>query len=102
MAVRLPQRPTQAAMVQAIAAADPSDRHSDVAYVDRLTGAVLRTDRWAALDAGMKVRRMDEWWHTGRAWGLPLRTLWFLAVLFGASFPLTGFLMYRAGKRANS
>ena len=100
MSIWMPQRPTGAVAVQAVDAADPSDRHGDVAYLDRLTGAVLRTDRWADLDAGMKFRRMDEWYHTGRAWGLPLRTIWFLAVLFGASFPLTGFLMYRAGKRA--
>jgi uncharacterized iron-regulated membrane protein len=87
-------------MVQGLDAADPSDRHVDVAYLDRLTGAMLRTDSWAELSSGNKTRRMVEWWHTGRAWGVPLRTLWLLAVLFGASFPLTGFLMYRAGKRA--
>lgn len=98
--VRLPGRPSSAVGLASIAADDPSDRHADVAYADRITGQILRTDRWAELSGGMKVRRMIEWWHTGRAWGVPLRTLWFLAVLFGASFPLTGFLMYRAGKRA--
>lgn len=97
--VRLPGRPSSAVGLASLAADDPSDRHTDVAYADRVTGRILRTDRWSELSGGMKVRRMVEWWHTGRAWGIPLRTLWFLAVLFGASFPLTGFLMYRAGKR---
>ncbi|HET7042774.1 MAG TPA: PepSY-associated TM helix domain-containing protein [Gemmatimonadales bacterium] len=98
--VRPPQRANGAVSLVSVAANDPSDRHIDIAYADRLTGAILRTDRWADMGTGMHIRRMMEWWHTGRAWGVPLRTLWFLAVLFGASFPLTGFLMYRAGKRA--
>lgn len=100
MAVRMPQRPSSPVMVQSVDATESSDRHSDVAYLDRITGAVLRTDRWVDASAGMKIRRMDEMWHTGRAWGLGGRTLWFLAVLFGASFPVTGFLMYRAGKKS--
>lgn len=103
MSIRMPPRPGFAVMIQAVDAADPVDRHSDLAYLDHATGAVLRTDRWADLDAGMKIRRMGEWWHTGLAWGVPVRILWFLAVLFGASFPVTGFLMYRAGlKRSNT
>jgi uncharacterized iron-regulated membrane protein len=102
MSVRLPPRPSFPVMIQAVDAADPSDRHTDMAYLDRTTGTLLRTDRWADLDVGMKIRRMGEMWHTGLAWGVPVRTLWFLAVLFGASFPLTGFLMYRAGLRAKS
>ena len=100
LTVRMPPRPGFAVMIQAVDAADPVDRHSDLAYLDRSTGAVLRVDRWADLDAGMKIRRMGEWWHTGLAFGVPVRILWLLAVLFGASFPVTGFLMYRAGKRA--
>lgn len=98
--VRPPQRPTSAASLVSVAANDPSDRHTDVAYVDRHTGQLLRTDRWADMGTGMHIRRMMEWWHQARAWGVPVRVIWFIAVLFGASFPLTGFLMYRAGKRA--
>ena len=100
--VRLPGRPGGAVAFASVAANDPVDRHLDVAYADRLTGAILRTDRWADLGAGMQARRMMEWWHQARSWGIPVRILWFLAVLFGASFPVTGFLMYRAGKRAKS
>lgn len=86
--------------ISGVPADQPTDRKSDVAYVDRHTGAVLRMDRWNEMSAGLRARRMVEPAHTGAAWGLTSKILFFLATLFGASFPLTGFLMYRAGKRA--
>ncbi|HEU4569191.1 MAG TPA: PepSY-associated TM helix domain-containing protein [Gemmatimonadales bacterium] len=85
--------------IQAVAADQSSDRKTDVAYVDRHTGAVLRVDRWNDLSAGWRLRRLDETIHTGAIWGLPSKVLAFLATLLGASFPVTGLLMYRAGRK---
>ena len=97
---RMSARGNGAVSVAAVAADQPSERKTDVAYFDRHTGALLRVDHWADLSTGLRARRMVEPAHTGAAWGLPGKLLFFLATLFGASFPLTGFLMYRAGKRA--
>jgi uncharacterized iron-regulated membrane protein len=85
--------------VGAIPADQPSERKSDVAYFDRHTGALLRVDRWADLPIGARARRMIEPVHTGLGWGMVSKVLFFFATLFGASFPVTGFLMYRAGLR---
>ncbi|HVX88385.1 MAG TPA: PepSY domain-containing protein, partial [Gemmatimonadales bacterium] len=63
---------------------------------------LLRIDHWRDMPVGNRARRMIEPVHTGMGWGLTSKVLFFLATLFGASFPLTGFLMYRAGKRATA
>ncbi len=85
--------------VAAIPAEQPSERKSDVAYFDRHTGVLLRVDRWADLPIGYRARRMIEPVHIGGGMGLFSKVSFFLATLFGASFPVTGFLMYRAGLR---
>jgi uncharacterized iron-regulated membrane protein len=86
--------------VASIPGDQPSERKSDVAYFDRHTGALLRVDRWADLPIGARARRMIEPVHSGTGWGMVSKVLFFLATLFGASFPVTGFLMYRASLRA--
>ena len=85
--------------VAAIPADQPSERKSDVAYFDRHTGALLRVDHWADLPLGARMRRMIEPVHIGAGLGMFSKVLFFLATLLGASFPVTGFLMYRAGLR---
>lgn len=99
VSVRLPMRPTGALVISGVPMDASSDRHADQAYFDRVSGTLLRMDRYAELPTGAQARRMVEPWHTGAAWGMTGKILIFLAVLLGASFPLTGFLMYRAGKR---
>ena len=71
----------------------------DQVYLDRVTGAQLRLDRWEDLTPGFRARRSIYPWHFGTVWGFPSKLVAFLACLFGATFPITGFLMYRAGLR---
>ena len=96
---RISGRGNNAIAVAAIPFDQPSERKSDVAYFDRHTGVLLRLDRWADLPLGYRARRMIEPVHIGAGLGLFTKVLFFLATLFGASFPVTGFLMYRAGLR---
>lgn len=96
---RAQARGNGALSVASVAADQPSERKTDVAYFDQHTGALLRIDRWSDMPAGNRARRMIEPVHTGMGWGLTSKVLFFLATLFGASFPVTGLLMYRAGMR---
>lgn len=98
--VRMPQRPSGAISVVSLPVDGWHDRAVDQLYLDRVTGAELRLDRWNDLTPGFRARRSIYPWHFGTIWGFPSKLVAFLACLFGASFPLTGFLMYRAGKRA--
>jgi uncharacterized iron-regulated membrane protein len=102
LSIRLPSRTTGALSVGSVPETESSDRHSDNAYFDRVRGTLLRMDRYAELSAGTRSRRMVEPWHTGAAWGVGGKLLIFLVTLLGASFPVTGLLMYRAGKRVAS
>lgn len=101
VSVRLPMRGNGALAVSGVPMDASSDRHADQAYFDRVSGQLLRMDRYTELPTGARARRMVEPWHTGAAWGLTGKIIIFLAVLLGASFPVTGILMYRAGKRAS-
>lgn len=97
--VRAPARPTGAITVVSIPHDAWHERAVDQVYLDRVTGAQLRLDRWEDLAPGFRARRSIYPWHFGTVWGFPSKLVAFLACLFGATFPLTGFLMYRAGLR---
>jgi uncharacterized iron-regulated membrane protein len=96
--VRAPARPTGAIAVVALPHDAWHDRAVDQVYLDRVTGVQLRLDRWEDLTPGFRARRSIYPWHFGTVWGFPSKLVAFLACLFGATFPITGFLMYRAGK----
>jgi uncharacterized iron-regulated membrane protein len=100
--LRLPARPTGAISVVATPLDAWHDRVVDQVYLDRVTGEELRLDRWNDLAPGFRARRSIYPWHFGTIWGLPSKVVAFLACLLGATFPLTGFLMYRAGRRHSS
>ncbi|MEO6066744.1 MAG: PepSY-associated TM helix domain-containing protein [Gemmatimonadales bacterium] len=100
--LRMPQRPTGAISVVSLPLDGWHDRVVDQVYLDRVTGAQLRLDRWNDLSPGFRARRSIYPWHFGTIWGFPSKLVAFLTCLFGASFPITGFLMYRAGKRTRS
>jgi len=97
--LRLPARPTAAISVVAVPHDGWHDRVVDQVYLDRVTGEQLRLDRWEDLAPGFRARRSIYPWHFGTIWGLPSKVVAFLACLLGATFPLTGFLMYRASRR---
>lgn len=98
--LRMPPRRTGTISVISLPLDGWHDRVVDQVYLDRVTGAALRIDRWNDLTPGFRARRSIYPWHFGTIWGFPSKLVAFLACLFGASFPITGFLMYRAGKRA--
>lgn len=95
--VRMPTRRDGAIAVVSLPLDGWHDRVVDQVYLDRVTGEELRLDRWNDLTPGFRARRSIYPWHFGTIWGFPSKLVAFLACLFGASFPFTGFLMYRAG-----
>ena len=94
--VRLPADSTGAVTVSALPLAAVHDRATDALHLDRATGAVLRHDRFAEASLGVRVRRTFYPVHVGSIWGLPSRIVAFVACLLGASFPITGFVLWVA------
>lgn len=70
----------------------------DTYYFDQYTGASLGVMTHASLSRGERIRRALFPWHTGE-WSLATKLLWGLVSFLGASFPLTGFLLWFRRRR---
>ena len=67
---------------------------TDVVYVDQYSGMVAGQTRFGDRSLGARVRSTFKPVHTGSIWGMPSKVLAFIVCLFGASFPITGTLMW--------
>jgi uncharacterized iron-regulated membrane protein len=61
---------------------------------DQFTGAILRADMYKNYSVADKIRVSNFDWHTGRIGGFFTKILYFVAALFAASLPITGFLIW--------
>ena len=70
----------------------------DRIYYDSRSGALLSAQKFADQSRGTQVRQMIKPLHTGAWLGLSSKLIYFIAMLFAASLPITGFLIWQ-GKR---
>jgi uncharacterized iron-regulated membrane protein len=68
-------------------------------HFDQYTGQLLRADPYQAYSVADKVRSSNYDLHTGRMFGLGGKVLAFLASLFAASLPITGFWVWWGKRR---
>lgn len=61
---------------------------------DQFTGKILRADYYQNYSFADKIRVSNFDWHTGRIGGIFTKILYFVAALFAASLPITGFLIW--------
>jgi uncharacterized iron-regulated membrane protein len=67
---------------------------TDAVYVDQYTGSIAGRTSFADRSLGARVRSTFKPVHTGSIWGMPSKVLAFIVCLFGASFPITGTIMW--------
>lgn len=70
------------------------ERATDDVYLDQYTGQVLRQQAYAEKPVGQRIRGLFKPIHTGAIFGWPTKMLALLVVLLGATFPVTGTLMW--------
>ena len=70
----------------------------DTYYYDQYTGEPLGVMTHASLSRGERVRRVLFPFHTGE-WNLATKIIWGFVSFLGATFPITGFLMWFRRKR---
>lgn len=70
----------------------------DTFYYDQYSGESLGTMTYASLSRGERIRRSLFPFHTGE-WNLATKTLWAFLTFLGATFPVTGFLMWFRKRR---
>lgn len=87
-------RPGQAVAVRLLPADASHSRAFTTLFVDPASGAVLQAQPFAARNRGDQVRSWFYALHVGAFGGWPVRLIWFVASLLGATFPVTGFLIW--------
>lgn len=66
---------------------------------DRYSGALLKSDTYQDKPFGQRFFGSNYEIHTGRIWGIPGKSIMFLAGLIALSLPITGFLIWKGKKR---
>ena len=67
---------------------------TDMLYLDQYSGKLLSKMDFADRNLGARVRSTFKPVHTGSIWGMPSKIVAFIVCLLGASFPITGTIMW--------
>jgi uncharacterized iron-regulated membrane protein len=92
--VQVPKEPTGSIQVGILPAGAITERATDDVYLDQYTGQVLRQQAYAEKPVGQRIRGLFKPVHTGAIFGWPTKILALIFVLLGATFPITGTIMW--------
>ncbi|MBJ6144911.1 PepSY domain-containing protein [Hymenobacter sp. BT559] len=92
--LQLPKAPDGSVQVGILRPGALMERATDDVYLDQYTGQVLRQQAYAEKPVGQRIRGLFKPIHTGAIFGWPTKVLAFVVVLLGATFPITGTLMW--------
>ncbi|MFD1875209.1 PepSY-associated TM helix domain-containing protein [Hymenobacter bucti] len=92
--LQLPKAPDGSIQVGLLRPGAITDRATDDVYLDQYSGQVLRQQTYAQKPVGQRIRGLFKPIHTGAIFGWPTKVLAFVFVLLGATFPITGTLMW--------
>ena len=67
---------------------------TDLYYVHPSTGAVIGSMKWSERNTGQRVRATFKPVHVASIYGMPSKVIGLIVCLFGASFPVTGVVMW--------
>lgn len=93
-AVQLPRDPGGSIQIGALPAGALTERSTNDLYLDQYSGQVLRQQAYAEKPAGQRIRGLFKPIHTGAIFGWPTKVLALLVVLLGATFPVTGTILW--------
>ncbi len=93
-AVQLPKEPAGSIQVSILRPSALTERATDDVYLDQYSGQVLRQQAYAQKPVGQRIRGLFKPVHTGAIFGWPTKILALIFVLLGATFPITGTIMW--------
>jgi len=101
--INLPKDSIDALTVTTLSRNAPHESATDAVYLDQYSGKILGRLEFADRSLGAQVRSTFKPIHTGSIWGMPSKILAFIVCLLGASFPVTGVILWtnRAKKKKN-
>jgi uncharacterized iron-regulated membrane protein len=71
-------------------------------FVDQFSGEIVQRDLDQNASTAEKIKNSIYGIHTGAIFGIASKIIVFLAVLVGASLPITGFIMWRRKQKSKS
>jgi uncharacterized iron-regulated membrane protein len=92
--IQLPKAPDGSIQVGLLRPGAITERATDDVYLDQYSGQVLRQQPYAEKPVGQRIRGLFKPIHTGAIFGWPTKVLALVIVLLGATFPITGTLMW--------
>ena len=92
--VQLPKEPTGSIRVAILRPGAVTENATDDVYLDQYSGRILSSQAYAQRPVGQRIRGLFKPVHTGAIFGLPTKILALVIGLLGATFPITGTIMW--------
>ncbi|WP_201980821.1 PepSY-associated TM helix domain-containing protein [Hymenobacter rubidus] len=93
-ALQLPKEPTGSIRVAVLRPGAITENAADEVYLDQYSGKLLSSQLYAQRPAGQRIRGLFKPVHTGAIFGWPTKILALVISLLGATFPITGTIMW--------
>ncbi|MBF9221086.1 PepSY-associated TM helix domain-containing protein [Hymenobacter ruricola] len=92
--LQLPKEPTGSIRVAVLRPGAITENATDEVYLDQYSGQVISGQTYAQRPVGQRIRGLFKPVHTGAIGGLPTKVLAFIIALLGATFPVTGTILW--------
>ncbi|GAA4045829.1 PepSY-associated TM helix domain-containing protein [Hymenobacter glaciei] len=99
--VQLPKEPTGSIRVAVLRHGAVTENATDEVYLDQYSGQVIGSQTYAQRPVGQRIRGLFKPVHTGAIGGWPTKLLALVIGLLGATFPITGTIMWLNRRRKN-
>ncbi|MDB5235736.1 MAG: hypothetical protein JWR44_2729 [Hymenobacter sp.] len=92
--VQMPKEPTGSIRVAILRPGAVTENATDEVYLNQYSGHVISGQTYAQRPVGQRIRGLFKPVHTGAIFGWPTKLLAFVFSLLGATFPVTGTVMW--------
>ncbi|WP_375417528.1 PepSY-associated TM helix domain-containing protein [uncultured Hymenobacter sp.] len=99
--LQLPKEPTGSIRVATLRPGRSLENATDEVYLDQYSGRVLSQQTYEQRPLGQRIRGLFKPVHTGAVGGWPTKLLALAVGLLGATFPITGTLLWLNRRRRN-
>ncbi|MBF9141201.1 PepSY-associated TM helix domain-containing protein [Hymenobacter properus] len=98
-ALQLPKDPKGSIRVAVLRPGAITENATDEVYLDQYSGQVISGQTYAQRPLGQRIRGLFKPVHTGAIFGWPTKALALVMTLLGATFPVTGTIMWLNRRR---
>ncbi|MCI1186316.1 PepSY domain-containing protein [Hymenobacter sp. DH14] len=97
--LQMPKEPTGSIRVAVLRPGAITENATDEAYFDQFSGRLISSQTYAQRPVGQRIRGLFKPVHTGAIFGWPTKLLALVIGLLGATFPITGTIMWLNRRR---